>query len=152
MSACRECHLVLTVISREQAEGASGPPEDGGIEGRVCDADALDALSYSIVQEWKQDSQLSSLETTLDLLREARNSQSTNKDGIPYRESTKNFALVLVVKYVWTGHDAALNGAVKVITDALESGTDCHESDVAEERRTEVSTSIQPSCFSHSCD
>ena len=81
---------------------------------------------------------MSSLETTLDLLREARNSQSTDKDGIPYRDSTKDFALVLVVKYVWTGHDAALNGAVKVITDALEE-TGCHEGDVAQERRTEAS-------------
>ena len=85
------------------------------------DADEIDEHAASIVRQCKEESQLSSLETALYLLRNVCDLCPTSHPR--WRSSLNNLVLSLVTKFVWTGDGAALGEALLVLNElGSESG------------------------------
>ena len=79
------------------------------------DPDELDGLARSVLKECKEASQLPSLETALLLLHEALDLRPVTH---PNRITLlNNFALSLVVKYIWTDQASALDEALQLFEE-----------------------------------
>ena len=89
------------------------------------DADEIDNLAESILKDCKKTSPISSLETALYLLHEARGLR-------PGNTSSNYLALSLVAKFIWTDQVSGLDEAIK-LKGPLEICQNCgkpHEDDV----------------------
>lgn len=99
----------------------SDPPVEGFLElsddekDTGLDPDELDGLARSVLKECKEASQLPSLETALLLLHEALDLRPVTH---PNRITLlNNFALSLVVKYIWTDQASALDEALQLFEE-----------------------------------
>lgn len=82
------------------------------LEGHGFDADEIDEYAASILKEWGQARDFSSLEAALCIL---RNVCALRPVGHPHRKySLNDLALSLVIKFVWTGGVAASDEAIDV--------------------------------------
>ena len=85
------------------------------------DPDEMEELAASIVEEFKKESQLSSLESAIYLLRECLLLQPVER---PLHSSAlDNLALALVIKFSWTGSVADLDEAVNLMESKVKGTT-----------------------------
>ena len=113
--------LFLTALSQEREEGFVEIADDdlSGDEG--INPDEMEELAASIVKGFKEESQLSSLETALYLLRESLDLRPA--DHPLHSNSSHNLALASLVKFHWTGDNSSLNEATLLMHSKLSEGT-----------------------------
>ena len=113
--------LFLTALSQEREEGFVEIADDdlSGDEG--INPDEMEELAASIVKEFKEESQLSSLETALYLLRESLDLRPV--DHPLHSKASDNLSLALLVKFHWTGDSSAMGEATHLIHSKMSRGT-----------------------------